>query len=146
MRKTIAVGMVLLLFASFFVLSPSCAATKPEDVSIRYYLFVTGPNSGSGGFVATGAITDSGDVQETFRMNGKGIHSEVTLTGGLGTITIKYQAKLIPIGGLYYEIQGQFTVIHGTNTYTNLHGVGYIDSDMTIGTIYGYYDGLVHWD
>jgi len=124
--KVLAVGVVLLALAA------PVSASQPEEVVFTFDLVITVPDAaGEGSFVATGAIEDSGTVDETFRWTDEGIlQGAMVLTGAEGTITLRFHLALLPIVGPPPAIPttGSFVVVSGTGAYENIHGVGSAES------------------
>ena len=92
--KVLAVAVVLLALAA------PVSASKPEEVVFTFDLDITVPDEAAEGtFAATGAIEDSGTVDETFRWTDEGIlQGTMVLTSAEGTGTITLRFHLTPIG------------------------------------------------
>jgi len=135
-RTVLVVGIVLL------AISAPASASPPEEVVITFDLVITVPGSAAEGtFVATGAMEDSGTVDETFRWTDDGnLQGTMVLTGAEGTITLRFQ-----LGDA-----GQFVIKSGTGAYENIHGVGTVEAstDVTVWpfTIDATFAGTVHID
>ena len=147
--KVLAVAVVLLALAA------PVSASKPEEVVFTFDLVITVPDAAAEGrFVATGAIEDSGTVDETFRWTDEGIlQGTMVLTSaeGTGTITLRFHLELLPIIGPPPVVPtvGRFVVVSGTGAYENIHGVGSAESNTYLGTpptIDATFDGQVHVD
>jgi hypothetical protein len=126
--KSLAVAVVLLTLVA------PVSASKPQEVVFTFDLDITVPDEAAEGtFVATGAIEDSGTVDETFRWTDEGIlQGTMVLTSakGTGTITLRFHLALLPIVGPPPAIPttGSFVVVSGTGAYENIHGVGSAES------------------
>ena len=153
--KLLAVAVVLLALAA------PVSASKPQEVVFAFDLTITAPGSAAGTFVATGAIEDSGTVEETFRWTDDGnLQGTMVLTsaGGAGTITLRFHlTPLTPIVEppvVVVPSVGSFVIKSGTGAYENIHGVGSAESNTYLPpegstappTIDAIFDGQVHVD
>jgi hypothetical protein len=142
--KVLAVVVVLLALAA------PVSASKPEEVVFTFDLVITGPGVAVGTFDATGAIEDSGTVDETFRWTDDGnLQGIFVLTGAEGTITLRFH--LTPIGGPpVVPSVGGFVIVSGTGAYENIHGVGKAESNTYVAappiTIDAIFAGKMHID
>ena len=146
--KLLVAGILLL------ALSAPVSASKPEEVVFTFDLVITVPDAAAeGSFVATGAIEDSGTVDETFRWTDEGIlQGTMILTGAKGTITLRFHLELLPIIGPPPVVPtvGRFVVVSGTGAYENIHGVGTAESMVYVAedpvAIDATFAGKVHID
>jgi hypothetical protein len=127
--KLLAVAVVMLALAA------PVSASKPEEVVFTFDLVITVPDAAAeGSFIATGAIEDSGTVEETFRWTDEGILQGTmvltSVTGAEDTITLRFHLELLPIIGPPPVVPtvGRFVVVSGTGAYENIHGVGSAES------------------
>lgn len=151
--KTKNMFMVTALVLSCLLLAiptPVRATAPEEDL-----LIVADLALGEDGTSASGTFTissllfpmDGGLAYEEFHIDQDDMttHGVKTLTGGNGTITIKFQASITPEG-----VFGRFVVISGTGAYKKLHGVGatsaWMDYTSTPPTIHAIYSGKAHMD
>lgn len=148
MRKAMAISMVLILVATLFVLSPSAAATKPEDATITIELRFTGPDSATGAYFTSGALDGDGSASMIYMNKGNTAHGAVTLIkrGGTGEIKFKFQSLGTITQGDSGTISGQFTLMDGSGVYMHLHGVGSFSARFGSGRIDGKCSGYVHWN
>ena len=142
--KVLAVAVVMLALAA------PVSASKPEEVVFTFDLMITGPGVAVGTFDATGAIEDSGTVDETFRWTDDGnLQGLFVLTGTKGTITMRFHLETIS-GPPVVQTKGQFVIVSGTGAYENIHGVGKATSNVYVTewpiTIDAIFAGKMHVD
>jgi hypothetical protein len=126
-------------------------AARPKAVTIDFSLMLTGPNTAEGTFTSAGAIEDSGGAAQEFTVSPpeglpRTVHGIKTLMGAHGTITIEFNARVIPTSPTTSIATGRFTVLYGTGDYEGLSATGrtYAELDFMAGTIDGSYIGFVH--
>jgi hypothetical protein len=142
--KVLVVGIALLALAI------PVSASKPEEVLFTFDLVITADDSAVGTFEATGAIEDSGTVDETFRWTDEGIlQGTMVLTGEEGTITLRFHLENVA-GPPVVQTEGRFVIKSGTGAYGNIHGVGAAKSNVYVTewpiTIDAVFTGKVHID
>jgi hypothetical protein len=145
MKRTIS--SVLFLGVLMAVTTPA-AATPPEPVTLTIDQHLTGPNTAAGTWTASGAISDSGDYAETFRLARSGaIQGTKTLTSLKGTIIIRAVGVLEFTGATTAVIHGHWVVLSGTGDYTHLHSQGPLTVyvDFATGTGLAIHEGRAHF-
>ena len=142
-------GLAVLAAASSLALLPAAAAaTTPTAVAFsntRHVVSVTCCSGAAfhtvsdGTSVASGAISGSFElvdqsavVQQSPQSTHYGtIHIDSVLTGDSGTITMGIQAQFVSANPDGTEtLNGHWTIIAGTGSYTNLHGNGTFDATI----------------
>lgn len=151
MKTRVSIILVLAIFGLLFQPVP-VQATAPVPLTIEAIMGFTGPASAAGDFFLTyglfsetGSFSDTGSATEEFfiDMDEGTIHGVKTLEGELGTITIKFQARLAYD---FSSASGHFVIISGTGAYERLHGVGTTEALIADGHIYAEYEGTAHFD
>jgi hypothetical protein len=161
---------ILIAFALAVALcigAQTAAATPPQDVTIgSTFIGVGDLSSGttSGTFCAAGAISDCGTLVGDYRFAGLGhlktgdpnsIHSDQTLTGRNGTISLSIEGLYGPFVDGVTTGAGRWVVVGGTGAYEGLHGEGSwtATADFTAAflglgpPVVQHLDtGQVHWD
>jgi hypothetical protein len=101
-----------------------------------------------GTFTASGAISDTGEVRDEFRIADGTLHIVRTLTGRLGTITMRVEARFIVVTATSETVEGRWTIAGGTGTYAALHGSGSLAAtvDLTTHTAAETLIGVAHQD
>jgi hypothetical protein len=123
MKRKISSGVIAGI--AFVALASPAAATRPEPVTITIDQHLTGPNTAAGTWTASGAISDSGDYAETFRLRPSGaIQGTKTLTSLNGMIILRAVGVLEFTGPTTAVIHGHWVVLSGAGDYTHLHGQG----------------------
>lgn len=148
-KLTHLVSIVTILGAVLLALPSQVLATAPEAVVFDLELEFTGPLSAAGSFDAEGAIDDAGTVSETLRFTDEGaVQGVKVFVGGQGTITMRFNAELIPIDATTLRAEAHWVIESGTGAYENLRGVGTgeVILDQAAGTIVGPFSGAVHVD
>lgn len=143
------ISIVTVLGVVLLALPPQVFATPPEEVVFGIELAFTGPDSAAGSFWAEGAIDDEGRASEVFRFTDEGtVQGVKVLEGSQGTITLRFNAELVPTGPATAQAEGHFVIESGTGVYQNLRGMGTVDFvlDFGAGTIVGTQPGMVHID
>jgi hypothetical protein len=142
-----AISSAILVGIVFGILVSPAAATPPEPVTITIDQHLTGPNTAAGTWTASGAIFDSGDYAETFRLRPSGaIQGTKTLTSLKGTITLRAVGVLEFTGPTTAVIEGRWVVLSGAGDYAHLHGHGplTVHVDFATGTALAIHEGVVH--
>ena len=87
----------------------------------------TQPGINTGTYTASGVVSGSFAVSESFRFGGgrsAPLHTVDTLTGSNGTITIDQQLKFIGSSGSCSFFGGVWMITGGTGAYASVHGTG----------------------
>ncbi len=139
---------LLVLVAVLLALPMAAAATPPEPMVIQADLYMTGPDTASGEFAASGLFSACGTAFQEFRIVDGTVHGVKTLTADGGTITIRFQALLTPTMEGNLEANGRYVIVSGTGDFARLHGVGvsYALINPVAGTIHAEYEGTAHFD
>lgn len=108
-----------------------------ELLTIDSDLRVTGQNSAEGSFETNGLFTDHGSATDEFILSKKTIQGVKKFVGQMGTITVKFLARLSRTGQGIGEAAGQYEVISCTGAYKNISNLGqtYITLDFRTGRI-----------
>jgi len=145
MKTRASVLMAIMLVSVLMALpTPAQATTPAENLLITADLQIMGNGYAEGSFDISSPlfVDDSGNAYQSFKIVGGTVHGIKTLIGENGTIVIKFQARITPLGAV-----GCFVIISGGGAYANLHGVG--TSFATIsetGQILATYEGTAHCD
>jgi hypothetical protein len=142
-------SIVTILGAVLLALPSQVLATAPEEVVFDLEMGITGEDSAAGSFIAEGAIEDEGTVSETFRFTDEGsVQGVKVFVGDRGTITMRFNAELIPIGPTKVRAEAHWVIQSGTGAYENLHGAGTGEAilDFAAKTVEGAFSGSVHVD
>jgi hypothetical protein len=143
MKTKASILIALVLVGTLMFLPTPAQATTPVELVITAELnyFTTGT------FEANSPLfSDTGVAYQEFSIKGGTIHGVKTLYGADGTITIKFQARLINDG---LTAIGTFVIVSGTGAYEKLHGVGdtyAVIVDPVLGHITATYTGTAHFD
>ncbi len=117
-------------------------ATAPAPsgpVSIAIAQSLTGLTTSAGAFTMSGARTDSGSTTEELTFGGPLTQSPVpltyvrTLTGKLGTLTMRGSATLTFTSATAATLAGTWTVDKGTGAYASTTGSGTITGAANFG-------------
>ena len=147
MKRMLRLGVLLVVACTAWL--PSAEATPPTPVTITIDQHLTGPTTLAGTFTASGAISDSGDYAEEFRLAPSGaIQGTKTLTSPLGSITLRSVGRLVFTGPTTAEIEGRWVILSGTGAYSRLHGQGSttVSVDFETGTAVAIHEGVAHFD
>lgn len=146
-RGIVAAALALALFVVAVPFAGSTDEQKRLVIGFNMAVSLNAPNA-TGTFVAAGAVNDSGPATATVTLTPigndaameKGTH---TLTGGLGTITIRFRGRIRPLSSPHQFGKGSFKIVGGTGAYAGLRGKGkfILAADFTIGTLIGTYEG-----
>jgi hypothetical protein len=135
------------------VLPAVAAATTPTAISfsgIRHRVSVTnGPGNifqvvTEGTWVADGAISGTfavRDLAQAVQMSPQSthfgtLHIDEALTGVGGTITMGIQGQFVSFNDAGIEtVQGHWTIMTATGSYTGLHGSGHWDATIDTNTV-----------
>ncbi|MFL5957099.1 MAG: hypothetical protein ACJ756_06585 [Solirubrobacterales bacterium] len=153
--------------AALCTAAQTAAATPPQDITITATFNGAGDLSAgttTGTFQATGGITDGGALAGDYRFAGLGhlktgtpnsIHSDQTLTGANGTISLSIEGLYGPFVNGVTRGAGHWVIVGGTGSYERLHGKGSwtATADFTAAflglgpPVVQHLDiGQVHWD
>ena len=159
-------GLAVVVAASLVALLPAgAAATTPTAITFsntRQVISATpGPGNqfqtvSTGTSVASGAINDSFTLVDQAAVAQHGpkdthfgtIHINSLLTSAAGTISIDIQGQFVSANPDGTEtVQGHWTIVGGTGSYTDLHGTGTDDTtiDTTTETITDTLTGFVFY-
>lgn len=117
-------------------------ATAPDytgPVTITIAQALTGQTTSAGTFTMTGARTDNGSTTEEITFGGPLTTSPVpvtfvrTITGTLGTLTVKGSATLTFSSQTAAILAGSWTVDRGTGAYANTTGSGSLTGSADFG-------------
>jgi hypothetical protein len=150
-RLSSVASKVLVACILLLALSVPVSASKPEEVVLTFDLEITIPDAAAEGtFAATGAIEESGTVDETFRWTDDGnLQGTMVLAGAEGTITLRFHLTVIGPPPIVPTV-GRFVVVSGTGAYENIHGVGAAESKVYVAedpvAIDATFAGQVHVD
>ncbi len=108
-----------------------------ELLTIDSDLRVTGQNYTEGSFEANGLFTDHGSASDEFVLSKKTIQGVKKFVGQMGTITVKFLARISRTGQETGEAAGQYEVISCSGAYKNISTLGqtYITLDFRTGRI-----------
>lgn len=115
------------------------APTANGPVSIAIAQSLTGQTTSAGAFTMTGARADSGSTTEELTFGGPLTQSPVpltyvrTLTGKLGTLTMRGSATLTFTSATAATLAGTWTVEKGTGAYASTTGTGTITGAANFG-------------
>jgi hypothetical protein len=135
---------IMLVSVLLAVPTPAQATTPIENLLITADLQIMGNGYAEGNFAISSPLfaDDIGSAYQSFKIVGGTVHGIKILIGENGSIVIKFQAQITPLGAV-----GRFVIITGDGAYANLHGVG--TSFATIsetGQILATYEGTAHCD
>jgi hypothetical protein len=120
----IAAFAVPLAAAAAMIAFPAAAA-RPQAIRIDMAGALTGPNSVSGTWSASGAVADGGTYTETFRIVGNTIHGEKILVGRKGTIVLDVRGLVVPTSACTVTFAaGSWRVVTGSAAYESMRGEG----------------------
>jgi hypothetical protein len=123
-RWTICLG-VMVVAAAYFVAPLSATATADSQVTIVMNGTLTSPDSVTGTWMVSGAISDHGSYIERFGFEGSTILGVKTLTGAHGTITLRVKAEVVATSPTTIAFaHGQWRIVSGTGSYAGLVGGG----------------------
>jgi len=132
-RKRLTLAAVAALAAAVAVpIAASGGDGKGRRVVIAERMTLTGPTTQAGTFSAAGAVNDAGAASATFTVTpaqtGRGIlRGTHTLTGALGTITVRVRARVRPFPPPTPPralAEGHWWIVDGTGAYEDLSGGG----------------------
>ena len=130
---------ILVTFAfavALCIAAQTAGATPPQDIRIASAFIGVGDLSSgttTGTFCVTGTITDCGALEGDYDFAGLGhlktgdpnsIHSDQTLTGSAGTISLNINGLYGPFVNGVTEGSGRWVIVGGTGDYQGLHGEG----------------------
>ncbi len=141
MRISTLSGLLLMISASTVVACNDSATTPvpsgPVNIAIAQSL--TGQTTSAGAFTMSGTRSDSGGTTEELTFGGPLTQSPVpltyvrTLTGKLGTLTMRGSATLTFTSQTAATLAGTWTVEKGTGAYANTTGTGTITGAANFG-------------
>jgi hypothetical protein len=146
-KRIVTLGVFLVV--AFVAWLPVAEASPPTPVTITIDQHLTGPTTAAGTFTASGAISDSGDYVEEFRLATSGaIQGIKTLTSQRGTITLRSVGRLVFTGPTAAVAEGRWVILSGTDDYSRLHGQGSVtvSVDFATGTAVAIHEGVAHFD
>lgn len=155
MARRVSAIMSLVLLCAMLVLPAPALATRPAALEIHAMLWLMPDGSAQGGFYTSGLFDDAGAASEAFFTADGTVHGVKTLQGELGTITVRFQAQIIPTEEpTVSRALGRFVILSGTGAYEKLHGVGVTDATLDLGcfgsecppNIEASYTGTAHFD
>jgi hypothetical protein len=108
-----------------------------EQLTIDSDLRVTGENSAEGSFETNGLFNDNGSASDEFVISKKSIQEVKKFVGKMGTISVKFLARLSWTGQEIGEAVGRYEIISCTGAYKNMSNFGqsYVRLDFRTGHI-----------
>jgi hypothetical protein len=152
-RSSIIFAVTVIVFAAAAL---PAEATPPAPVTFQadptpVAIFSAGggvTGIAEGDFTASGTISDTGQVHDEFRIVDGTLHILRWLTGRLGTITMRIEARFVLVTATSETVEGRWAIIAGTGAYTALHGTGSFTAtvDPTTHTVAETLTGVAHLD
>ena len=143
-RIALVVGLAVALAAA-----PAALGSSPQSV---VFTMARDFNVGSDTWSATGAVADAGpftDDPAFFAGHSLTLHGDRTLTGRFGTLTLRFDVRLIPTSDPnVFAVTGRWSALRGTGSYAALHGAGTVDEvfNVAAGTVGGNWSGFMVTD
>jgi hypothetical protein len=121
--RAIRCSIVLALLA--LAVAPAAGASPPQPVTVDMHGHLTGPSTIEGTWTASGAFTDSGTYTESFRLDGRTVHTTKRLSGARGTLQLRAQAVVIYLTPTFATFKaGNWRITDGSGAYEHLHAGG----------------------
>jgi hypothetical protein len=129
-RRLAIVGLAVAAAAAAAAIPLAASGDASRQLYLGMNLHLTGPDTSTGTFVASGAVADSGsaDVRDltitpTSADSGR-LSGTETYTGQRGTIVTRFQGTAFPLSSPHEVGVGQFEILSGTGAYSGIHGYG----------------------